>query len=133
MGVFTHTVELSPTADGPFQGFEAVVDSGAIYTQVPASALRALGVEPLDRAPVELADGSIAYSDLGEAFVRIDGRVRRTICVFGEESAPAILGAYTLEAFLLGVDPVNRRLVPVIGMRLLRTRTAIQSRGARMG
>jgi hypothetical protein len=38
--------------------------------------------------------------------------------VFGEEETPPLLGAYTLEAFLLGVDPVNGTLVRIEGLRL---------------
>ncbi len=32
--------------------------------------------------------------------------------VFGEDNAPVLLGAYTLEGLALAVDPVTQRLVP---------------------
>ena len=44
-----------------------------------------------------------------------DKDIATVICVFGEPDAPATIGAHTLEAFLLGVGPVGRRLIPVEG------------------
>ena len=32
--------------------------------------------------------------------------------VFGDDEAPALLGAYTLEGLALAVDPESQRLVP---------------------
>jgi hypothetical protein len=66
------------------------------------------------------ADGRHVESELGNIRIRIDGRENWTICVFAEEGTPALLGAYALEAFLLGVDPVAKRLIPVEGVRLHR-------------
>src|SRR3990170_5941204 len=118
MGIFTHPIEIAARPDGPFQQLEAVVDTGAFYAQAPASLLRRLGVEPFDRATFELADGRRVESDLGEVTIRIDERTRRTLCVFGEEGSAVILGAYTLEGFMLAADPVHKRLIPVVGYRL---------------
>jgi hypothetical protein len=47
--------------------------------------------------------------------VEVDGFEGPTYVVFGTEGAPASIGAITLEGFLLGVDPVAKRLVPVEG------------------
>jgi predicted aspartyl protease len=116
--VFTYRIEIAASPDGPFEGVDAYVDSGAVYTQVPGSILQRLGVVSMDKAVFVTADGRRSESDLGEVALRIDGKVRRSICVFGEEGTPALLGAYALEGFLLGVDPVNKRLIPVEGLRL---------------
>jgi predicted aspartyl protease len=121
MGVFTYPIEVAASPEGPFEPLDAYVDSGAIYTQVPASMLRRMGAQVIDTATFVTADGRRTESDIGEIVIRIDGRVRRTICVFGEEETPPLLGAYALEAFLLGVDPVNARLIPIEGLRLRRS------------
>jgi predicted aspartyl protease len=118
LGVFTYPIEIAASVEGPFEWLEAYVDSGAVYTQLPGSALRRMGVRPIDTAVFVTADGRRSESELGEVVLRIDGRTRQSICVFGEEDTPPLLGAYALEGFLLGVDPVNKRLVPVEGMRL---------------
>ena len=59
-----------------------------------------------------LADGRRLELDFGEARAAINGESVTTLVVFGEDDAPALLGAYTLEGLALAVDPVNQRLVP---------------------
>ena len=115
MGTFNVTVEVAAGSDGPFESLEALVDTGATYTLAPAPLLRQLGVEPIDRITFIIAEGSRMQQEIGEAVIRLDGRQRTTLVVFGDEGANTLLGAYTLEAFSLGVDPRNRRLVPVDG------------------
>ena len=116
--MFTCPVELGPAFQGPFVTLDAIIDSGAFYSQAPASMLRELGVEVLDRATFVTADGRRIESDLGQIILRIDGRVRQSICVFGEEGTPPLLGSYALEGFMLGVDPVHKKLMPVEGYLL---------------
>lgn len=118
MGVFRHRIEIAVSPQGPFEALDAVVDSGAAYTQVPRSLLERLGVRPLERAPFRLANGLIIECDVGEAIVRVDGRTRTNLVVFGEEGTEPLLGAFTLESFLLAPDPVNQRLIPVPGYLL---------------
>ena len=48
--------------------------------------------------------------------MRVEGRDTGTWAVFGNDDAGALLGAYTLEGVFLGVDPYNRRLIPVQGI-----------------
>jgi large subunit ribosomal protein L1 len=98
---------------------EALVDTGATFTSASRSLLEALGHRPIAQRPFELADGRVVQRDLGEVPIRIDGEVRTTTCVFGEEGSPTLLGAVTLEQFLLAPDPVRRRLVPVRGLAMM--------------
>ena len=80
---------------------------------MPESLLRSLGVSPIDTLSFLLANGESVRRDIGETTVRIGDRARTTLVAFsGDESHP-ILGAYTLEAFSLAVDPVNQRLMTV--------------------
>lgn len=115
MGTFHVTIEIGDPAGERFEEVEALVDTGATYTSVPASLLRRLGVEPRDRLTFIQADGKKFERDVGQTWARIDGRSVVTMVIFGEEEAPCLLGAYTLEGLLLSPDPVNRRLVPVPG------------------
>ncbi|MDP2935372.1 MAG: Retroviral aspartyl protease, partial [Dehalococcoidia bacterium] len=64
------------------------------------------------------ADGREASYPIAQVRVRLDGRERFTICVFGEEGTEPLLGAVTLEEFGLAVDPLNKRLIPVRGYLL---------------
>ena len=91
---------------------EATVDTGAAYTTLPAPLLRELGVEPRGKRRFLLADGRRVDMDYGQAWATVDGESVVTIVVFGEDDAPALLGAYTLEGLAMAVDPVEQRLVP---------------------
>ena len=91
---------------------EATVDTGAAYTTLPARLLRELGVAPMGKRRFLLADGRRIEMEYGEARASINGEQVTTLVVFGEDDAPALLGAYTLEGLALAVDPVEQRLVP---------------------
>ena len=119
MGTFYTPIEISGADRERFETVDALVDTGATYSAMPASILRALGVTPFRRQSFRLADGSRTYRDMGEMSVRINGEVLTTFVVFSGEGANPILGAFTLEAFSVAVDPVGKRLVPTdaIGIR----------------
>jgi len=115
MGVFNQTVRLTAVEGGRSLDIDAVVDTGASYTIVPARLLRELGVSPIDRMRLVLTDGRRVEYDLGRAFATIDGRTESTLVLFGEDDADPLLGAYTLEGLRLAADPVHQRLVPAVG------------------
>jgi predicted aspartyl protease len=110
MGTFTHPMTLI----GPRgrETVECVVDTGAAFTTVPADVLERLGVQAHRTARLRLADGQVVEWRRGRVMAEIDGLEEAILCVFGSAEAPPVIGAHTLEAFLLGVDPVEHRLVP---------------------
>ena len=99
-----------------FEEVDALVDTGATLTSAPSSLWRRLGVTPTRSGKFRLANGQQA-----ETQVRVEGSVTTTWVLFGDEGAPTLLGAMTLEGLLLGVDPFNRRLVPVEGLLMSQT------------
>ena len=113
MGTFRVSVEIGDPAGERFETVEALVDTGATYTTLPAPMLMRLGVTPHTRDTFELADGGTAVWDIGRTWVRVAGRTELTLVVFGDPHAAPVLGAYTLEGVRLAADPVRRRLVPV--------------------
>ena len=113
MGTFSVTVELGTSSAGEFTQFEALVDTGATYTVLPEDALVRLGVQAIETVSFQLADDRIVEYQVGEARIRLDGRERTTLVVFGPEGAGPLLGATTLQLFNLAVDPTRERLVPV--------------------
>ena len=115
MGTFNCTVRFDSLDGERSVEIEALVDTGASYSIVPAAILRRLGVEPTDRHRVTLADGRRVTYDLGQSHATVDGRSTPTWVYFGEEDGPALLGAYTLEGLRLAVDPYERQLVPSVG------------------
>ncbi|MBI3456114.1 MAG: retroviral-like aspartic protease family protein [Candidatus Rokubacteria bacterium] len=115
-GTFRVPIEVGAPRGERWEPVEALVDTGASYTLLPASLLDRLGVTRVRRWPFELADGHTTEYDIGYALVRYDGESVPTIVVFGREDVAPILGAYTLEGLRLAPDPVRRRLIPVPGL-----------------
>lgn len=116
VGTFKVTVEIGDPQGQRWEAVEALVDTGASYSWVPASILQGLGVEPTIRFPFILADGRQIERDMAETQARLDGQVRTTLVVFGDEGTQPLLGSFTLEAFGLAADPVNGRLISVPGL-----------------
>ena len=112
MGTFKWPVRISGMDGKEGREVEATVDTGAAYTTLPANLLRELGIEPMDKGVFLLADGRRVEMDIGRAWATVDGSSEVTLVVFGEDDAPALLGAYTLEGLRLAVDPIAQRLVP---------------------
>ena len=113
MGTFRVPVEIGDANGAVWASVDALVDTGATYTTVPAALLDRLGVRPHARASFVLADGREIEQDIGQTWVRVGDRAVVTIVVFAPDNAPVLLGAYALEGLRLAADPVDRRLVPV--------------------
>ncbi len=111
MGEFRYPLEVGDLQGQRFETVEALVDTGATFTVIPASVLERLGVPRQERLRFRLADDQVVELDAGETRVRLAGRTVYTVVVFGQEGR-ALLGVVTLETALLAVDPVRQRLVP---------------------
>ncbi len=115
MGTFTHPITLIGPA-GQRETLEALVDTGATFTSVPSEVLERLGVRPHRRVRLQLANGRVEERPIGRVEAELDGLEGFIYCVFSPPGAPAVIGAHTLEGFLLAVNPVSQRLVPVEGL-----------------
>jgi clan AA aspartic protease len=112
MGTFSVTISVA-TDDQRSEELQALVDTGATNTVIPADILQRLGVQPHRSSVFQLADGREIELGIGRAWVQVDGQREFTQVVFGPEGSEPILGAITLEEMNLSVDPVARKLVPV--------------------
>lgn len=90
-----------------------LVDSGALYSVVPASVLRRLGIKPGKTKRFILADGTEIRRSLGQALFRLDGEEAASPVIFGEEGDSLLLGSVSLEALGFFLDPLKRELRPV--------------------
>jgi predicted aspartyl protease len=93
-----------------------LIDSGAVYSLVPATTLRKLGVRPHREVDFSLADGTTIRRRVGDAYFELQGEGGASPVIFGEEGDKPLLGATTLESIVLVLDPFKRRLIP---MRML--------------
>ena len=117
MGVFTVPIQIAAEHGRELREFDAIVDTGASFTSLPASALDELGVARTRRETFRLANGETDEMDMGEARIHVNGVEATTLVLFAEEESPVLLGAYTLEGLLLGVDPHGGQLVQITGYR----------------
>ena len=116
MGTFRVQIEIGDATGERWETVEALVDTGATYTTVPAALLQRLAVTPHVRDTFVLADGRRVEHDIGQSWIRVGGRAVVTLLVFaGPDTAPR-LGAYALEGLRFAPDPIGRRLVPVPGL-----------------
>ena len=113
MGTFRVSLRLASVGGDSFELVEALVDTGASYTWIPRDVLEGLGVRPDEERVFVLADGREVRYPVAWVRVRFDERVQPTLVVCGDPGTEPLLGAFTLEGFGLGVDPVNRRLIQV--------------------
>ncbi len=97
-----------------------LVDSGAVYSLVPAKTLARLGIKPHRRVEFALADGRTISRRVGDAYFEHLGTGGAAPVIFGEEGDEPLLGATTLESPGLVLDPFKRRLLP---MRMLLARS----------
>lgn len=89
-----------------------LVDSGAVYSVMPASVLKKLGIQPGDTQKFTLANGEVIEKKVGNALFEYERKKRSSPVVFGEEHI-FLLGAVTLESLGVILDPINRELKPL--------------------
>jgi len=113
VGSFHVTFQIGDRQGQRWRDVDALVDTGASFTWIPEDILTGLQVSPEERWEFQIADGNVIERDVAETLVLYNGNQHTTIIVFGDAGSTPLLGAYTLEAFKLAPDPVNRRLIPV--------------------
>ena len=124
MGLTVLEIEVgNPASPDVTEKMEFLLDSGAIYSLVPRSVLDRLGIRPLAREEFRLADGTKITREKGIALFRYGPRGGGADVLFGEEGDSLLLGAFTLEALGLSLDPLRRELRP-LPMVLSRLRLA---------
>jgi predicted aspartyl protease len=91
---------------------ELLVDTGAVYSIIPSSILRDLGVAAKARKTFRTADGRSIERLFGDASFVYDGEEGISRVIFGEAEDASVLGVHALEALGLQVDPVTGELRP---------------------
>ena len=114
MGLVFLKIEVGNPANPDYtETVEFLVDSGAIYSVVPSTILKGLNIQPLAEEEYRLANGEFITRKKGYALFRHQGKVGVADAIFGEEGDANILGATTLEALGLTLDPLKRELKPL--------------------
>jgi len=114
MGLTVLEIEVgNPANPEVTEKVDFLIDSGAIYSVVPTSILVKLGIKPLAEEEFRLANGSKVVRKKGIALYKYGERIGGADVIFGEEGDHELLGAFTLEALGLALDPLKRELKPL--------------------
>lgn len=114
MGLTSVTIEVgNPSKPNKTIPVEFLVDSGAIYSVVPSKTLKHLGVKPLAKETFHLANGQRIVRRKGGALFKFQDKIGVADVVFGEPGDSTLLGAFSLEALGLALDPLKRELKPL--------------------
>ena len=114
MGLTVLEIEVgNPANPKVTEKVDFLIDSGAIYSVVPTPILEKLGIKPLAEEEFRLANGTKVVRKKGIALFKYDERVGGADVIFGEEGDHKLLGAFTLEALGLVLDPLKRELKPL--------------------
>lgn len=96
---------------GDLQEVEVLVETGTTHTVLPDSLLRGMHIELVLNRVFAFADGTEESWPMGMARIAYGGEqwpCPMVFCPYDQR----LMGATTLEAFKLAVDPVKRVLVP---------------------
>jgi clan AA aspartic protease len=111
MGLTVMEIQVgNPAQPAVTEPVEFLIDSGAIYSVVPRPILERLGIQPLVEQEFRLANGTKIKRQKGVALFKYQDRVGGADVIFGEEGDSVLLGAFTLEALGLALDPLRREL-----------------------
>lgn len=89
-----------------------LVDSGAVFSVMPGSILKKIGIKPTGKQRFSLANGEVIEKEVGNGLFEYRGNLRSSPVVFGSENI-FLLGAVTLESLGVILDPINRELKPL--------------------
>ena len=117
MSMFKAPIGVGHPDGGDLYQVDAIVDTGAAHSMLPASLLSGLNIAPRHELGFILADGSRVRYGYGIARFHIDGEELPCAVIFGPDDN-YLLGASALEMFNLLVDPGGERLVPAEWLRL---------------
>jgi len=119
MGMFKQKVKVS-NIKKPKRSFEEEfwIDTGAMYSFVPEDHLERIGVEPAATRHLVLADGRQETRLLGFCNLQIEGLEGTIPCpvIFAPKGSLFLLGATALENFGVEVDPLQKKLKPILAV-----------------
>jgi predicted aspartyl protease len=89
---------------------EAVVDSGSFNTWIPRKKALEIDLREVGRKRFRTINGEIVERPYGVCVCTVAGASGGTEVVFGEDSDATVLGAFTMEALGIMIDPKNGRI-----------------------
>jgi clan AA aspartic protease len=113
MGVsYVNVTIANPTDLKRLKRRKLLADSGTLYSIVPREILKSIGIQPYGAETFTLADGSTIRREVGNVFLRINGRQAPSPVIFGEKGDASLLGVIALDSLGLTIDPRTGKLRP---------------------
>jgi len=112
MGITFITIKVINPENKKSGSFKFLVDSGAVYSVMPENDLKKMGIKPTSSETFTLANGEVIKMPVGNIYFEFRGKLRAAPVIFGNKSI-YLLGATTLEALGLILDPIHRELKPL--------------------
>lgn len=112
MGLFSVPMTVVGAAADRSVTIQALVDTGASHSMVPANILGQLGIIPTGQMRIRTADNRIVAVLLGESQIEVEGRRASATVLFQPVGSRPILGVSTLEALDFGVYTLYEQLIP---------------------
>src|SRR5258707_2484157 len=109
----------NPAVPARVEELELLVDTGASYSWFLRKTLEGLGIRSTGKMQFGKIDGRVIDRDVAPVFVRSDGHVGGDTIVVGESGDSEVLGPHTLESLGLAADPVQKKLIPTVGLAFL--------------
>ena len=110
MGVFTVPIRISALDGQNSREFDALANTGANFTSVPASVLEELGVTREQSRKFVSDNGESCELFMGEAKVWLGDDCAQTSVIFAQEDSLVVLGKLTLTALFMEVDSSGEKL-----------------------
>ncbi|MFZ3263156.1 MAG: hypothetical protein WA172_04095 [Terriglobales bacterium] len=119
MGSFSAKLRVwNPTSPDKVEEVEALVDTGAAFSWIHRERLERMGFVALRRMGCRAIDGSIIEPDTAAVWVASNGFTGPDTVVVAERNDMEVIGVHTIEGRGLAADPVQKKLVPTIGLAL---------------
>ena len=111
MGMIKVVLKIkNPKDERRFIEEEFLVDSGASFTVVPGDLVKKIGIKSYREQKFTLADGTVIKRKIGEAIFEMNGHRAPGPIVIGNKNDSLLLGAFTLEAMGLVLNPFERKI-----------------------
>jgi len=115
MATFTVKVKVwNPADPARFAEAEVWADTGAAYSWISKARLEPMGVQKVRRLQFRTVEGHTVERDLAAVFLSTDGYTGGDNIVVAESGDLEVLGAHSLESLGLAVDPVHKKLIPLV-------------------
>jgi len=119
MGLFTSRLRVwNPVDPAKVEEMDLWVDTGASYSWLSRKRLEGLGIRSSGKMQFKTIEGRTIEREVAPVFLAVDGHTGGDTVVMAEPADTEVMGAHTLESLGMAADPVQKKLIPTVGLAL---------------